>query len=138
MAKDEIVSFSPDDPGMESAIREARATIKQFIDAFCAPSGLQRSFLLKAAFPDGDGHEHIWMADLQFREGEFPGVVANEPKIPNLKFMQKAKFNVSQVTDWMYIEDGCLVGGYTTRLIRDRMEPEEKRRYDSTAPYKFR
>ncbi len=39
------------------------------------------------------------------------GVVAIEPKLPSLKFMQRVGFEPSHVSDWMYVEDGYLVGG---------------------------
>ncbi|MEI9865469.1 MAG: DUF2314 domain-containing protein [Limisphaerales bacterium] len=78
------------------------------------------------------------MADLTF-SGQTPcGVVANEPAIPNLKFMQKVEFHPSQITDWMYIEDGYLVGGFTTKLIRERMHSSKRRAFDASTPYKFR
>jgi uncharacterized protein YegJ (DUF2314 family) len=87
---------------------------------------------------EGDQLEHIWLADLDF-SGERPrGVVANEPRLPSLKFMQVVEFEPAQITDWMYIEDGYLVGGYTTRVIHDRMTPEERKSHNATAPYKFR
>jgi uncharacterized protein YegJ (DUF2314 family) len=52
--------------------------------------------------------------------------------------MQRVDFEPSYISDWMYIEDGYLVGGYTTRVIRDRMTPKERTAYDAQAPYKFR
>ena len=33
--------------------------------------------------------------------------------------MQRVEFQPSYISDWMYIENGYLVGGYTTRVIRD-------------------
>ena len=52
--------------------------------------------------------------------------------------MHRVEFDPAQITDWMYIENGYLVGGYTTCLIRQRMTPEERQTYDFKAPYKFR
>ena len=123
---------------MEAAIREAKASFEKFIEAFCHPTERQKSFLVKVVFDEGEQREHIWLADLDF-QGEKPsGVIANKPILPNLKFMQRVEFEPSYISDWMYIEDGYLVGGYTTRVIRDRMTPEERRNYDCQAPYKFR
>ena len=51
--------------------------------------------------------------------------------------MQKVDFHPSQITDWMYIDKGRLVGGYTTRLIRARMTPAERAALDKASPYKF-
>lgn len=52
--------------------------------------------------------------------------------------MQRVEFEPLYISDWMYIEDGYLVGGYTTRVIRDRMTEEERKKHDAQAPYKFR
>ena len=51
--------------------------------------------------------------------------------------MQWVSFDPDDITDWMYIEDGRLIGGYTTRLLRERMSPEERKQLDASAPYKF-
>lgn len=123
---------------MEAAIRKAKDTIRQFFEAFFEPNERQKSFLVKVVFDEGDQREHIWLADLDF-SGEKPsGVIANEPNLPSLKFMQRVEFEPSYISDWMYIEDGYLVGGYTIRVIRERMTPEERREHDAKSPYKFR
>ena len=81
--------------------------------------------------------EHIWLADLNFSGPKPRGVIANEPRMDSLRFMEEVTFDPSDVTDWMYVEGGRLVGGYTTRLIRDRMSPEERKEFDASAPFKF-
>ena len=122
---------------MDAAILEAKDTIRQFFEAFFEPTKQQKSFLLKVVFDDAGQREHIWLADLDFG-GERPsGVVANEPTTPNVKFMQRIEFEPSYISDWMYVDNGVLVGGYTTRVIRERMTPEERKEYDARAPYKF-
>ena len=123
---------------MEAAIAAAKQSIGQFLKAFVRPAKNQKSFLVKAAFIEGQQQEHIWLADLDFKSKPPRGVVGNEPALPGIKFMQVVEFHPSQITDWMYIEDGYLVGGYTTRVIRKLMSPEERIAYDERAPYKFR
>ncbi|MBX3420466.1 MAG: DUF2314 domain-containing protein [Pirellulaceae bacterium] len=122
---------------MEAAIDDAKSTIKQFFDAYCSPTEQQTGFLLKVVFDEGDQREHIWLADLDF-SGELPsGVVANEPDLPSLTFMQRVEFDPSYISDWMYVDGGRLVGAYTTRLIRDRMTPKERAELDARSPYTF-
>jgi len=122
---------------MDAAIRKAKDTIRQFLEAFFEPTKKQKSFLLKVVFDEGEQREHIWLADLDFGGDKPTGVIANEPGLPSLKFMQRVEFEPSYISDWMYVEDGYLVGGYTTRIIRERMTPEERREYDAQSPYKF-
>ena len=138
MSDDKTVRFSSEDAQMEAAIREAKATFKRFLEAFCNPTARQASFLVKVVFDEGDQREHIWLADLDLMREKPSGVVANEPGLPSLRFMQRVEFEPSYISDWMYIEDGYLVAGYTTRVIRDRMTPEERKTYEAQAPYKFR
>ena len=138
MTTDQISRVASDDAQMEAAIRKAKDTFQQFLDAFCEPTEKQEGFLVKAVFVEGEQVEHVWLADLDFT-GKLPrGVVGHEPQIPSLKFMHMVEFEPSQITDWMYIEDGYLVGGYTTRVIRDRMTREQRVADYATVPYKFR
>jgi len=108
MTSDRMVPFSSEDPQMEDAIDHAKFTIKEFLDAFLKPTTQQTSFLLKVVFDEGDQREHIWPTDLEFT-GPIPsGVVANEPALPSLSFMQRVEFDPSNISDWMYIDGGPL------------------------------
>ncbi len=138
MPDDKTLPFSSEDAQMEAAILEAKSSIGQFIAAFTKPTSRQKSFLVKVVFDEGEQREHLWVADLGLGGDKLRGVIANEPNLPSLKFTQKVEFEPRYISDWMYIEDGYLVGGYTTRVIRDRMTPEARAEHDARAPYKFR
>ncbi len=137
MSHDNTAQFSSVDEQMDAAIRKAKDAIRQFFEAFFEPTIKQKCFLLKVVFDEGEQREHIWLADLDFGGDKPTGVIANEPGLPSLKFMQRVEFEPSYISDWMYVEDGYLVGGYTTRIIRERMTPEERREHDAQSPYKF-
>jgi uncharacterized protein YegJ (DUF2314 family) len=119
----QIVSVAGDDEEMLSAINGARKSVRQFLEAYFAPKPNQRSFLLKVAFEDQGETEHIWLADLDLHSSPPTGVVANEPRIRSLSFMQRVPFDSKLITDWMYYEDDCLVGGFTTRILRRSARP---------------
>ena len=57
--------------------------------------------------------------------------------IPSLKLSAGEKIVVpaEDIVDWMIVEDGQLVGGYTIRLAYHRMLPEEKERFLETLDY---
>jgi uncharacterized protein YegJ (DUF2314 family) len=120
---DEIVAVGGGNEEMLSAINTARQSLRQFLDAFFAPKANQKSFLLKVAFDDQDKTEHIWLADLDLMSSPPTGVVANEPGIRSLSFMQRVPFEAAMITDWMYYEDDCLVGGFTTRVLQPSARP---------------
>ena len=134
---DSIVSVAGDDTEMENAIVSAKQSFRQFLDVFMNPQPGQSVFQVKAAFIDGDQLEHVWLADLDFKASPPKGTVANEPALLSLRFMQRVQFEPPQITDWMYVQDGKLVGGYTIRLLRDRMAPDERSAFDAAAPFGF-
>jgi uncharacterized protein YegJ (DUF2314 family) len=39
------------------------------------------------------------------------------------------------IVDWMIVEDGKSIGGYTIRLAYERMSPEEKERFRDAIDY---
>jgi uncharacterized protein YegJ (DUF2314 family) len=137
MGTDDIVGVRSDDPQMIAAINMARGSLPKFFDALARPNAKQKSFVLKVAFRRGDDVEHIWVADLDFSGKRPRGVIADKPQMKGLRFMQKVFFDPADITDWMYIEDGKLVGGYTTRLLRERMSSEQRRQLDASVPYQF-
>jgi len=40
------------------------------------------------------------------------------------------------ISDWLYLEDDLLVGGFTLRVIRDRMSPVERMQFDASVPFR--
>jgi uncharacterized protein YegJ (DUF2314 family) len=137
MADDQTIGVADDDREMNAAISEARRTITDFFDAFANPKKNQTSFLLKVVFVSGDQVEHIWLADLEFSGPKPKGVIANEPQIRGFRFKQTVEFDPAPATDWMYVDNGTLVGGYTTRVLRNRLPPEERKKLDAQVPYRF-
>jgi uncharacterized protein YegJ (DUF2314 family) len=135
---DAIYTFDESDPAMGAAIDEARRNLRTFFEAFIAPKANQTSFLLKVLFEVDGEREHIWMADINAAVFPLEGTVANEPRLPGLEFMKRTTFHPMQISDWMYLEDGYLVGGFTTQAIRARLSPAKRIEYDAQAPYKFR
>jgi uncharacterized protein YegJ (DUF2314 family) len=137
MNSDSTVAVRADDPEMAAAIATARQTIGQFVDALTHPKAGQRSFLVKIAFSKGDQVEHLWIADLEFHGPKPTGVIADTPTRSDLKFMERVEIDISQLSDWMYVENGKLVGGFTTRLLRKRMSPADKKEMDAFCGFKI-
>ncbi len=133
---DPTVGIDEHDDEMNEAVHLARTTMSVFLNAFAKPKPTQR-FLLKVRFEHDGKFEHIWLADLDLSRIPSAGTVANEPCLPSLTFKQRVQFNPADITDWMFVDDGKLVGGYSTRLLRSRLSPTERVEYDAAAPYKF-
>ncbi len=132
-----IASVSDEDQEINTAMDKARSTLNEFIERFTHPHASDKWFLVKGRFTHGDRVEHIWVADLVFDGKVFSGVLANEPELPGLKFKQHVSVSLDNISDWMYVSDGRLIGGFTTRVLYGRMSPEERKRNDAERPYRI-
>ena len=117
LIEDRIIPVAGCNEEISDAIDQARSSISDFFAAFRDPKPNQTSFLIKARFEDDGDVEHIWLADLDFNTKPATGVVANEPDIKTLTYMERVPFLPDQISDWMYMEDGRLVGGFTTKVL---------------------
>lgn len=128
---------------MDAAIDAAKKDIDIFLSALQSPTATQDHFSVKKPFPwkDGDStsHEHIWMSDVSFKDGKFHARVGNEPvDVPGLKLGDEVTFEKSDISDWMFIDDGFLIGGRTLVVLRDQMSEAEQKEFDASFPYKIK
>jgi len=67
--------------------------------------------------------------------GVFRGNIGDD--IPTLKLEagEKIKIDETDIIDWMIVEEGKLIGGYTIRLAVQRMSPVERERFLETLDY---
>ncbi len=60
----------------------------------------------------------------------------NRPQfITDLKIGARVSVNPDEVTDWSYVEDGRLVGGYTIRVLYSELTPAEKEDFEKRADF---
>jgi uncharacterized protein YegJ (DUF2314 family) len=134
--KDKVTYVSDNDPQMNAAIERARAEVNTFITAIQSPRAGQSSFSVKMAFSDGKHTEHMWLGSVTFDGKRFHGTVNNDPeKVTNVKFGQKATVSAAEISDWMFVQNRKLVGGYTLRVLRDSLSPSERAEFDSSVPF---
>lgn len=127
-----------EDAEMEKAVRTARESVGRFIAALKAPNAGQTGFSVKKPFKDGDKVEHIWLSDASFDGTNFRGRVDNDPvDVKNVKMGETATVAKDELSDWFYIDDGKLVGGYTIRVLYARMPPEEKKEFNAHLGFKI-
>ncbi|MFN8443120.1 MAG: DUF2314 domain-containing protein [Caldilineaceae bacterium] len=73
----------------------------------------------------------MWLIDISYQDGKFTGKIGNEPVYrKDLKLGDEVTVPISSITDWMIIEDGKLIGGYTIRVLRNRMSETEREAFD--------
>lgn len=133
-----------DDPEMQSASEQARATFRYFwreiawerrrivpaLDLAC----------VKAPFSDGENAapvegqpdvEQMWLGDVDFDGQRISGKLLNAPNwLKSVKQGDTARFRLREITDWMYAIDGKVYGAYTVNVLRSRMGARERQEHD--------
>ena len=140
---DYILVDENEEAKMDAAIARAKKEVDTFVSALQNPKPTQTYFSVKKPFAWQDGkdtnHEHIWISDVRFKDGRFHGRVGNEPvDVKNVKIGDEVTLEKSEASDWMIIDDGYLIGGYTIIALRDAMPDNERKEFDSSFPFKIR
>lgn len=122
---DPVVMVGADDPQIEAATQKARDTVGEFIAALENPKAGQDSFAVKMKFVDGDQVEFMWLTDLTHKDGQFHGTLNNDPQlVSNVRIGDARSVAASEISDWMYMEGGEMVGGYTVEVLLRRQNTE--------------
>lgn len=134
MSEENVFYVENADEAMNWAMEKAQLTQGYFLDSLRSPSPHQSSFSLKAKIVDGDHVEHIWLSGVSMDgEGSFFGTVNNEPQhVKNVTLGSKIGVSEENLSDWMIIESGRLIGGYTIRAYRDQMSPGQQEDFDES------
>lgn len=127
--------YVPDeDERMNWAIEKANLTLWYFEESLIQPKPGQSYFSIKVRIIDGEIGEHIWLTEPSFDEyGNLFGIVGNVPvDVKTVKVDQKIGVDRDYISDWMIIEQGRLIGGYTIRAIRDGIPDADKAQFDDS------
>ncbi|HEX4202564.1 MAG TPA: DUF2314 domain-containing protein [Chthoniobacterales bacterium] len=123
---------------MHEAVTKARKTVRKFIDALERPTPGETDFEVKKPFVQKGEIEHIWLSDVKLIGGRFQGKVDNVPaKITSLKLGQVVSVNPNEISDWVYFNNGKLVGGYTIRAHYNELTPKQKKEFDRSADFRM-
>jgi uncharacterized protein YegJ (DUF2314 family) len=57
--------------------------------------------------------------------------------VSNVKIGDQATVDPESISDWMFVDNGKLVGGYTVRVLRDAMSAAEREEFDKSVPFKI-
>jgi len=124
------------DAEMEFAFQEARDTLSFFIEQIARPHPNRTYVAVKVRFsPPDSSPQDIWVDNITYTDESFRGNMGDD--IPSLKlsFGEEIVIPTEDIVDWMIVEDGKLIGGYTIRLSYERMSPEEKERFLKAIDY---
>ena len=119
-----IIDVANGDPEMAAAIGKARATLPAFWASYAAPKASEDGFSLKVRFATGGSRgEHVWMAEVKKLDGgRYSARFANQPRdLPGKRAGDLMQFAEADITDWMFMRNGKIVGGETIRPLLKRM-----------------
>ncbi|WP_193702258.1 YegJ family protein [Flavobacterium haoranii] len=134
-----IYNIQSDDSEMNQAIENAKQTLDSFDFALNNNTRIFTFFGLKKRVIENGFVEHIWIGNIKKLDNEnYIGIVDNLPeKIENIKLGDTVQINRKEISDWMYIKNSKLHGGFSIKLLRDRMTKEERENFDRESGMKI-
>jgi uncharacterized protein YegJ (DUF2314 family) len=127
--QDKVISVAGDDPEMVAAIAKARSTLPQFWKVFEKPEHGESDFSLKVKITDKNGTEHFWATDIKRRDGKIMGTINNDPNIvSSVKLGDRIEIPEADISDWLYMRDGKMVGNSTLKPLLKQMPAAEAER----------
>jgi uncharacterized protein YegJ (DUF2314 family) len=122
-----IVSVTAADAEMNAAIAHGRDTLPTFWASCDAPKPTETGHVLKVRLVVGDKAEHIWVSDVEkLSDGSYSGRFANEPSdLLGKDFGERVTFEQADISDWMFMRNGKVVGGETIKPLLRLMPKEE-------------
>jgi uncharacterized protein YegJ (DUF2314 family) len=127
-----IVYINADDDEMNKAKQKAKDGWDHFLSVLKRKDFDEGNASVKLGYPTNDGNsEHIWANDLHWIGNDLYAVINNFPEnIPDMRMGDTVLVTKNKLSDWLYAENGVLRGGYTIRVIRKQMTPEERKSFD--------
>jgi len=115
-----VIDVPSADPEMAAAIARARATLPTFWASYEAPKPTETGHSLKVRFATSRTNgEHIWMLDVKrLPSGLYSGRFGNAPRdLRGKREGDLAEFREADITDWMFVRNGKIVGCETMRPL---------------------
>ncbi|OXA94910.1 DUF2314 domain-containing protein [Flavobacterium hercynium] len=129
-----IFKVEDDDIEMANAILKAKQTFNEFETAIRSENSNLKGFSLKKGYQSYKGVELLWIANIMVYEkkNKYVGIVKNVPEYTkDVKYDDITEISNDEVSDWLYLDNGVVKGGYTLRLLRNRMTAAERKQFDA-------
>jgi uncharacterized protein YegJ (DUF2314 family) len=119
--KDGVVTIASADSRLVAAKARAAATLDTFLAAALGPRPGTSKHAVKIALRDDDATEVFWVKDLKRgADGRFTGRLDNKPTlVKTVKEGQSLSFGRGDIVDWVYMENGRMVGNHTICVLLD-------------------
>ena len=115
---------------MNAAIAKARSLLPDFWQAYDKHPHGESDFALKVKITDKDDVEHFWVINLERKDGKVYGTINNDPDlVHNVKPGDRITIDDADISDWLYMRDGKMVGNYTLRALFKKMPADDVKKY---------
>lgn len=133
LARDKTTVVPRDNEEMAEAIAKARATLPEFFSKLERPGPNEDGFALKVEIPADDGvasHELFWLINIvRNADGTLSGEINNDPNhTSRVKLGDRYAFGPADISDWLFMRNGKMVGNTTLRVLLKSMPPDEAAR----------
>jgi uncharacterized protein YegJ (DUF2314 family) len=125
---DPVVAFSEDDPEMLDAKDRALSSLPAFWQALRSARPENDLYALKVRYAVGENSESVWLMMDPASPDHGKGRLMNRPQLLDAREGQELGFEDSQIVDWMYRENGKLIGGESLRLMIRKSPPRQARK----------
>ena len=124
---DRIINTTADDAALNAAMKQAVDTLDVFWAKFDAKPPGTDNYAIKLGMTGQDGFkEFIWAEPVRRTNDEVVARLANEPEhLRGLTLGSEVHVKQDLIFDWGYERNGKLYGHFTTRVLMNRMTPEE-------------
>jgi len=122
------VEIGQSDKELDKIADNARNALPFFFRNLARPENGADNFYVKYPVTAEDGSvEQVWLGKIRIKKGVYYGNLANKTMSPG---GNKVKvIDTDKITDWMYIQDGKIMGGRSIKYLLEKI-PEEKRSGD--------
>jgi uncharacterized protein YegJ (DUF2314 family) len=125
-SNDPVVYANANDPELDKAKQDALSKLDYFINSFNTHSNdTVYQYSLKVDFNDNGEHEHMWISLDKIDNGQFQGLLGNEPAIvKNIKLGDFVKITKDQIEDWIIFDTKTnnWEGGYSVKVLQNRQK----------------
>lgn len=133
LAAPELVE-TPEQAAMRRAIEQARDTVQVLLNALNEPETGPRIIEVKVLVRDEATGvtEALPLRNITYADGQIRGVIDAQPLLLGDAYKVGDPYTVApkDIIDWYIIQNKTIRGGYTLRVLRERMKPEDRNAFD--------
>ena len=125
-----FMALRHDDPELLASVEQARASLHWFVSHFRSPYKYGH-YLVKTHISDGDESAYFWTILVDTSdEGLTVELFEMPPEFVNHRAGQQLLLRCDDVYDWSINRNSTLIGGFSRRLLREHIPPEERQQFD--------